>query len=119
EQARKLHSGSCANCSGPGPVDVHTSHWVFSALIFTRWRSSSLVCCQACGSKAKWKALLSSAATGWWGFPWGLVVTPVQIIRNVNELIRAPNPAKPSAKMVNLVRSQLANQLLQESKKVA
>ena len=30
--ARELHQSNCPKCKGPGPIDVHTSYWVWSAL---------------------------------------------------------------------------------------
>ena len=102
-----------------GPVDVHTSHSVWSALVMTKWRSTPLVCCQSCGTKAKLQGVLSSGLMGWWGFPWGLVMTPVQILRNVGGLFKAPDPAAPSDELVKMVRGQLSAQLLQEESRSA
>ena len=30
--AHQIHQGPCPRCKGPGPVDVHTSYWAWSAL---------------------------------------------------------------------------------------
>ena len=49
-----------------------------------------------------------SLVLGWWGFPWGLVITPVQIGRNVFGMMRAPDPMKPSAKLEKAVRMNIA-----------
>jgi hypothetical protein len=108
EQARKLHESSCPKCGGRGPVDMHSAHAVWSALVLTRWTSKSELSCQSCGTKAKWKALLSSSALGWWGFPWGLLVTPVQILRNISGFFKVPDPGKPSDQLLKLVRRQLS-----------
>jgi hypothetical protein len=115
EKARAVHAGPCPNCGGPGPVDVHTSHTVWSLLVMTSWRSWPMVCCQACGTKAKIRAMASSTLLGWWGFPWGLLVTPAQILRNAGGLFRAPDPAAPSPNLVKMVRAQLSAQLIEES----
>ena len=32
ESLWKVHQGRCPKCTGPGPVDVHVSHRVWSAL---------------------------------------------------------------------------------------
>ncbi len=115
EKAREVHEGACPKCGGSGPVDVHTSHSVWSALVMTSWRSTPQVCCQSCGTKAKLKAMASSGVLGWWGFPWGFLVTPAQILRNAGGLFRAPDPSAPSPQLVKFVRTQLSAQLIAES----
>jgi hypothetical protein len=113
QHLRDLHAGNCPKCGGPGPVDIHTSHFVWSALIMTSWRSRPVVCCRSCGKKAKLGGLFSSAALGWWGLPWGILLTPVQVFRNVAGLLSSRDPTQPSAELANLVRIQLASQFVE------
>jgi hypothetical protein len=49
---------------------------------------------------------LFSLACGWWGLPWGPIMTIVQIVRNFagNEA----DPSKPSPRLEKLVRLRLA-----------
>ena len=93
-----LHQGNCPQCQGPGPVDIHTSHKVYSALAFTRWSSHPVMACRSCGRKQQLKHAIFSFALGWWGFPFGLVITPVQVIRNIGGMIGlgGPDPSTPS-----------------------
>jgi len=49
---------------------------------------------------------------GWWGIPWGLVLTPIQIGRNLFGVARPPDPSKPSAQFENIVRMNLAAEAL-------
>lgn len=114
ETLREIHEGECPKCGGPGPVDVHVSHTVWSLVIITSWRSRNLICCQSCGTKSKISAAFSSALLGWWGFPWGFVMTPIQIIRNIASLSSNPDPNEPSSKLEKIVRLSLANSLLEE-----
>ena len=107
----EVHSGLCPKCEGPGPVDVHTSYRVWSALVMTQWTSRPAVCCRRCGVKSKLGSAAYSAVLGWWGFPWGLVMTPVQIVRNVGGLFSSPDPERPSEKLENLLRLHLAAQV--------
>ncbi|HTO91838.1 MAG TPA: hypothetical protein VMJ70_11965 [Candidatus Sulfotelmatobacter sp.] len=99
-----LHQGLCPRCGGTGPVDVHMSHKVWSALLITSWRSTPRVSCRSCGVRAQLGSALFSAVLGWWGFPWGLLMTPVQIGRNLVAIARGPDPARPSAQLERLVR---------------
>lgn len=105
-----VHSGLCPRCEGPGPVDVHTSYRVWSALVMTQWHSRPAVCCRRCGVKSKLGSAAYSAVLGWWGFPWGLLMTPVQIVRNIGGLFVSPDPEQPSEKLENILRLHLAAQ---------
>jgi hypothetical protein len=53
--------------------------------------------------------LAFSAGLGWWGFPWGFLFTPVQIVRNIKAMVSPPDPAEPSAKLIQVARVQLAS----------
>jgi hypothetical protein len=108
--ARRIHQGPCPRCKGTGPVDVHTSHWVWSALALTRWGSQPQLSCRRCGIKSQLGNLAFSGVLGWWGFPWGLLWTPVQLGRNIGAMIAPPNASQPSAKLVQIAHFQLAGQ---------
>ncbi len=104
----QVHNGSCPLCNGQGPVDVHTSYRVWSALVLTQWSSRPSICCRSCGIKKTLGDTAFSAVLGWWGLPWGLLMTPVQIIRNVFSLVRGPDPTTPTPALHRLVRLRLA-----------
>lgn len=103
-----VHQGACPNCQRSGPVDVHTSHSVMSFVVLTRWKSAPQVTCLSCGKRAKIKATISSLLLGWWGFPFGLIITPIQISRNLWGLVRNPRDSRPSPELESLVRLNLA-----------
>ena len=105
----EVHQGRCPVCQGNGPVDVHTSHQVWSALVVTTWKSQPRISCRRCGIKSQVQGLLISLVAGWWGFPWGLIFTPVQIVRNLGGLFNGPEPMKPSAQLEKLVRMNVAS----------
>lgn len=109
-----IHQGACPKCGGDGPVDVHTSHTVWSLLLITSWRSTPQVCCRRCGVHAKLKATMLSAVAGWWGVPWGLLLTPIQIARNLGGIVFAQDGSKPSAALEGLARSWLASHTIWE-----
>lgn len=113
EELRAVHGGICPKCQGSGPIDVHTSHTVWSMLVMTSWDSSPEVCCRSCGMKSKLGALVLSGLVGWWGFPWGLIMTPIQVGRNFVGLVSGPDPQRPSPELENIVRLSLAAQLVQ------
>lgn len=110
QQVWKVHQGLCPHCSGPGPVDVHVSHRVWSALIVTSWKSQPRLSCRRCGVKSQLGDAAFSLVCGWWGFPWGLVFTPIQVGRNLAAVAKGPDPTKPSERLAKTVRLGLANQ---------
>ena len=105
-------SGKCPRCGGPGPVDVHTSHRVYSVLVFTSWSSRVAVVCASCGRRAKVSDAILSFAFGWWGLPWGIVMTPIQCGRNIAGLLSRPDASRPSKRLERIVRLGLAEELL-------
>lgn len=111
ERVLAIHRGACPDCGGGGPVDVHTGYRVWSALLLTSWKSLPHVCCRSCGIKSQALDALFSLVLGWWAFPWGFVVTPIQVGRNVVAMLRTPDPLTPSAQLETCVRVALAGQV--------
>lgn len=113
EQAiAEVHQGECPECGGDGPVDMHTSHRVWSVLVLTQWSSHPQLSCRSCATKAKLTSTLFCGVLGWWGFPFGLVMTPVQIIRNLAELAGGPRADEPSDELERLVKLRLGTNVL-------
>jgi len=119
KRVTELHRGSCPKCGQTGPVDVHTAHSIWSALVVTSWKSSPQISCTPCGKKAKIKATVGSFFLGWWGFPWGLLGTPVQITKNLWGLAQSPSPFAPSPQLEKVVRLSIAAELQQAQRAVA
>ncbi len=108
-EVMRIWHGQCPECQGPGPVDVHTSYRVWSALIYTSWSSHPKLSCRACGRKAKLKDGLVSLFVGWWGIPWGMLVTPVYLGRNLLGIIfPSAGDGAPSPQLQSMVSTQLA-----------
>jgi hypothetical protein len=104
----EVYRGSCPKCKGPGPVDLHNSYRVFSVLLATQWQTRPHISCRSCGTKSQAGDLLFSLFAGWWGFPWGLIMTPVQIARNIGGMIKSAG-TEPSPELENAVRISLAS----------
>lgn len=114
EQVTAIHQGNCPKCQGRGPVDVHVSYRVWSVLIATSWQSRPQISCRSCGVKSKLGDAAFCLLLGWWGFPWGLIMTPVQIIRNLAGLFSSADPNRPSPALTSIVRATMAAQFLEE-----
>lgn len=106
-----VHQGNCPQCQRTGPVDIHLSHTIWSALLVTSHGSRTQLSCTPCGRKAKVKATVGCFFLGWWGFPWGVLGTPVQISKNLWGLSRPPSPFVPSSQLEKVVRLDLAAEL--------
>jgi hypothetical protein len=111
-QTEEVFRGNCPKCRGLGPIDVHKVHRVWSALLLTSWSSSQQVSCRSCATKSQIGGILFSGLLGWWGFPWGLVMTPVQIARNIGGMCTRSNSA-PSPELRKLVQVTLGMKMLQ------
>ena len=110
-----MHRSNCPHCGGPGPIEVHTSYRVWSIFVLTTWSNRPRVSCKKCARRAQLGDIAFSTVLGWWGFPWGFIMTPVQIIRNVSGLIFSGTATgKPSPQLVKLLKLNLAARLLEK-----
>jgi hypothetical protein len=107
----KVHQGRCPKCGGSGPIDVHTGYRVWSAVLLTQWSSSGQISCRPCGMKKQFADAGFSLLLGWWGFPWGLIMTPIQVGRNLAKVASPPEFAKPSEQLERALRINLVKQL--------
>ncbi|MGU7773027.1 hypothetical protein ACV229_22975 [Burkholderia sp. MR1-5-21] len=111
--------GPCPICKrDDAPVDVHAVHRVVSTIFVTRWTTRRHVCCQRCGRKKQAIAVLTSAVCGWWGLPWGVIVTPIQIARNVAGFVRLA-PETATEHLDQAMRRKLAARQLRRARDVA
>ena len=105
---KERHQGRCPACAGAGPVDVHSAHYVYSLVLYTSWTDTERVSCRPCGRRAQSSAVLKCLLLGWWGIPFGLLMTPIQIARNLHGLFSPPDPRHPSAALKRHVQTQVA-----------
>jgi hypothetical protein len=117
--ARQLRDGNCPRCNKAGPVEVRNSYYVQSFILMTSWRTNTHVCCKPCGRKQNLKDGLLSLVLGWWGLPWGLLVTPIQVIRNLIAAIGGDSSSEPSPALLRVVRAHLASRVPQAQAQVA
>jgi hypothetical protein len=119
QHARDVYAGPCPKCKQRrGPVDVHTAHKVWSAIFMTSWSSAPQVSCRSCGVKAMLFGTTTSLLFGWWGIPWGILITPVQVAKNVWGLLRTEETKQPSRKLEQMVRMNLASHALARANQI-
>ncbi|SFK97047.1 hypothetical protein SAMN04487938_2714 [Lysobacter sp. cf310] len=115
--AQTLQHGPCPHCQRQGsPIEVRRSYHVWSALFITRWGTTSKVRCRACGIRANLLDAGYSATLGWWGFPFGLLMTPVQILRNLGEMVMRDRARPPSPELLEFARADLGLQALRRQR---
>ena len=112
KQTEEVFRGNCPRCRGLGPIEVHKVHRVWSALVLTSWRSSQQVSCRFCATKSQIGGILFSGLLGWWGFPWGPILSPVQIGRNIAGIC-ARHGSAPSPELRKLVQVTIGMKMLQ------
>ena len=116
--ARAIFSGACPVCKQQrGPVDVHVAHKIASFLVMTSWSSKPGVSCRTCGLKSQVGATAYSLLLGWWGFPWGLIMTPVQVVKNMAAILHNEQHLSPSPELERLVRLQIAANAAETARK--
>jgi hypothetical protein len=100
-----VYRSNCPSCGGSGPIDVRRAYWVWSAVVLTRWGSETKIECAPCAKPRRREKLFFSLLAGWWGMPFGLILTPVQIIRNLWGL--CSRDSGPSAEFRRIVVQNL------------
>ena len=115
-QVEEVWRGNCPKCRQLGPIDVHKVHEVWSVILLTRWTTKAQVSCRSCATKRQLGGLAFSLAFGWWGFPWGLILTPVQITRNIIGMSRGPDSSRASEDLRKMVLINLGQQMINSQK---
>jgi hypothetical protein len=111
-EVESVYRGNCPKCGLVGPVDVHKYHEVWSLLVLTRWATSQQISCRSCATKRQLGALAFSLFCGWWGVPWGLIITPMQIARNLAGLLGGKDISGPSPALRQMVQVAIGQQML-------
>jgi hypothetical protein len=111
ERIREVHQQRCPVCGGSGPVDICTSHTAWSLIILTSWKDHPRLSCASCGKKSIWRGLALTSLFGWWGLPFGPIVTPLQLINGVRSLNKLPDASGPSETLQQMVKLDVASQL--------
>jgi len=106
--AQTLFRGPCPTCNKRGGIDLYKSHYVMSFVLFTRHGSHSLISCRTCALKKQGGDFMLSSLVGWWGIPFGLLLTPVALLRNGYAMLFPPNGVEPSPAFQQEVALRLA-----------
>lgn len=111
EAIAQIRRSNCPKCGGMGPLDARRYYQVWSALFMTRWSSTTQVSCHSCATRRSLGAIAYCLLLGWWGFPWGIVMTPTQISRNLRAMRERSTDAQPSLTLRNFAMIQLGTRM--------
>jgi hypothetical protein len=107
DRARAIFESECPVCRRPGPLEIYRSHRVISLLVVSFWQTTPRLSCRSCGKNAQLIDLTITSLFGWWGIPHGIIMTPIQIVRNVGGLCAAA-PTAPSKELEVFARQSMA-----------
>ncbi len=110
QHAMTLRNDPCPVCGGDGPNDFHSSWSVVSLFVFTLHNKKQIFGCNWCGSKHKVKYFIVTGVCGWWGFPWGFLITPLLEVANVLGFFYGV-PVEPSEELKQLALTQITEEL--------
>ena len=114
EIVEQFHQGDCPVCAGPGPVDIHESYRVVSLLVLTRFETIPLISCRRCATMAKIKNTFITGLFGWWGVPFGIILTPIFLARNFFGFLFPVSAYEPSARLKDHIKLTLVDQHLRQ-----
>lgn len=89
---------------------------MWSVVVLTHWSSRHRISCRRCALRDQCRGVVSSMLLGWWGLPLGIVMTPVQIVRNLFAMVRTPDPQEPSPGLLRQASLLLATERLAEER---
>lgn len=112
--AQAIQDGLCPSCRQTGSlVEVRHYHRVMSFGVFTRYTKSSKLCCLECGRTENLKSFALTFLLGWWGMPFGILLTPTYLVANIGEMFERRRRGELSEGLVREARYQLAARALQ------
>lgn len=114
EKVAEAHLEPCPKCQRPGPIDIHTTHRVYSFFVLTSFGERSEIACARCGRLNRLKDSAFCFLCGWWGFPLGFFGTPVLIARNLWNIGAPVRANRPSVEFRRWAVERLAVRLMHE-----
>jgi hypothetical protein len=108
-EALRIRRAPCPLCGrADTDVDLRASFRVTGFLLHTSVSTRRQICCRVCGAREAAKAIAHTMIFGWWGFPWGPVLTPMMVLRNLFAMIPRLRNRRVRADFVDAVRLDIA-----------
>ena len=113
--ALDLKRGACPKCGKSGTsVDVYKAYRIWSLAILSSWSSNPELSCRTCATKRQIGSIFYSGVLGWWSIPWGVLGTPVQVVRNLGALLSGSKSGKPTKLLLNHVKLVTGQKMAQD-----
>jgi len=112
QEVFEIHAGPCPLCGGPGPVDVHSTSYVVSAILFCYSGVQQVIACRRCGRRRQASRVALKLLLGWWSFE-GLFLTPMYLVVDAFRILRPRDHRLPSQALFDHVRSDLGERILE------
>jgi hypothetical protein len=110
--AWRIKNSPCPECQqSSSKTEVPKYYRVWSAIVLTEWTKRTHICCHSCARKTNFGSLVFCSLFGWWGVPWGVIITPAQIVANISEMLSPKADPAPSEELLQAAKLQLAAKL--------
>jgi hypothetical protein len=117
DRALAIKTGPCPRCKGRrSAVELHKRYWIWSAILVTRWGQDSRILCGQCAARSSLWAVAECLVLGWWGFPHGVLRTPVQAFRNIREAMGGSVGPEPSLALLYATKLLMGKDLWQSTR---
>lgn len=107
----QLFNTNCPICGKKSPTNLHRSYDIRSYILLTTWKTNTYISCKFCAAKKQIGAIFANLFLGWWGIPWGIAGTPIQIMRNIFALFYNPKSPEKSDDLQGFIRATLAEEI--------
>lgn len=114
ELAFKIRGSACPKCGENNNLEMFKSYFVYSIIVMTSWKEKPELSCRPCARKRQVGDLVKSLFLGWWGIPFGLIVTPIILIMNGAAMIINPLSKAPSKQLKEHSRLLIADKMLRD-----
>lgn len=115
----QIKNSKCPTCENIGGIEMFKSYFVYSIIILTSWKEKPTLSCRSCAKKRQINDLVASFFLGWWGIPFGIIVTPIIVIMNVVAMFRDPSKKNPSKELKERARLLIAHDILTNQNNVS
>lgn len=113
----EIRQADCPQCGKNSGLEVFKSYFIYSVILFTSWKQKPELSCRSCARKRQLKDFFASSFLGWWGIPFGILITPIILVANVVAMIINPLHKQPSKKLKEYARLLIAQDILSRQEK--
>jgi hypothetical protein len=103
-----LQNLPCPTCGDSSQKLNGAISYFIRSFLFSSTTSEITIACVNCLNKRNYAAIKSCAFLGWWAIPFGIINTPIYILKNV-EAKRQHGLDQPSESLVSFIKSHIGD----------